>query len=104
MPLLLIFHQNDITIDNFDLQHGPCNKINTSYFCSLKVACQGEESDADPDTEEDKDLSEYDGMLIEMAADILPKMCKAIGGENFKPYFAGMLPELMKRLVSIIGE
>jgi hypothetical protein len=51
------------------------------------------------DSEEDKEMAEYDGIVIENAAEILPSLAKVVGGDNFKPYLAGFLPEFLKRLV-----
>ena len=45
--------------------------------------------------------AEYDAMLIESAGDVLPAAAKVVGGEVFAPYFAGFLPEMLKRLVSL---
>ena len=61
----------------------------------LQTSCQdaAEEEDAD---EEDAEL---DSMLIESAGDLLPSVAKVVGGDSFKPYFAGFLPELIKKTV-----
>lgn len=40
-------------------------------------------------------------MLIEYAGDILPSLATAVGGASFAPYFAGFLPLLLKKTVSI---
>ncbi|XP_052817169.1 importin-4-like [Mya arenaria] len=59
-----------------------------------KVACQcGEEAE-----EEEDEQAEFDGMLIESAGDVIPVMAKLVGGENFLAFFAGFLPDLLKRM------
>ena len=63
------------------------------------MACQDITEEPETDAEEDKEMAEYDGIVIENAAEILPTLAKAVGGDNFKPYLAGFLPELLKRLV-----
>ncbi|XP_057291886.1 importin-4-like [Hydractinia symbiolongicarpus] len=47
--------------------------------------------------DEDGTQAELDQMLIEKTGDLLPSFAQAIGGEHFKVYFKGFLPELMKR-------
>lgn len=59
------------------------------------MACQ----DADADELEEEE-AEYDSALIENAGELLPTLAKLLGGTRFAPYFAGMLPELLKKLVS----
>ena len=59
------------------------------------MKCQDGEED-----ELDDDEAEYDSMLIVNAGDLLPTLAKLIGGADFAPFFLGMLPELMKKLVS----
>jgi len=39
-------------------------------------------------------------MLVEYAGDCLPSLAAAIGGQAFAPYFAGLLPLLLKKIVS----
>lgn len=40
-------------------------------------------------------------MLVENGGDLIPSVAKVVGGPAFAPYFAGLLPELLKRLVSV---
>jgi len=61
------------------------------------VACQ-EEEEGEAE-EEDEEQAEFDGMLIESAGDVIPVMAKLVGGENFLTFFAGFLPDLLKRMV-----
>ena len=65
----------------------------------LQTPCQqsGEEEAFTDDDEESQ--AELDAMLIEKTGDILPLLIQAVGGEVFKPYFAGFLPHLVKRTV-----
>jgi hypothetical protein len=58
-----------------------------------KMACQDAEDD-----ELDDEHAEYDSMLIENAGELLPTLAKLLGGPTFAPYFAGILPELLKKL------
>ncbi|KAH3769238.1 hypothetical protein DPMN_170487, partial [Dreissena polymorpha] len=60
-----------------------------------KVACQCED---DEQEEEEEEQAEFDGMLIESAGDVIPVMAKLVGGENFSAFFAGFLPDLLKRM------
>ena len=67
----------------------------------LQTACQDQEEDEDDD--EDGDQAELDSMLIECAGDLIPALAQALGGQTFAPYFAGALPLLLSRTVSIAG-
>ena len=49
--------------------------------------------------EVDEDQAEFDSILIESAGELVPSLAKLIGGQKFAPYFAGLLPELLKKLV-----
>jgi hypothetical protein len=60
-----------------------------------KIACQDSE---DTDAELDGQEAEYDSMVMENAGDLIPVLAKMVGGQAFSPYFAGLLPELLKRL------
>lgn len=62
------------------------------------MACQ------DNDDEVDEGQAEFDSILIESAGELMPSFAKVLGGQMFAPYFAGLLPELMKRLVCKSGE
>lgn len=61
-----------------------------------KTTCQCED---DEDEEDDDQQAEYDSMLIEYAGDIVPALGKAVGGSTLAPYFAGLLPLFLCRLV-----
>ena len=67
-----------------------------SLNLSYQVACQEAEEEGDEEDEE----AEFDGMLIESAGDVIPVMAKLVGGENFLTFFAGFLPDLLRRMVS----
>ncbi|XP_069113686.1 importin-4-like isoform X2 [Argopecten irradians] len=58
-----------------------------------KLACQDEDEE-----EEDTEVAEFDGMLIESAGDVLPLMAKLLGGQAFLPFFSTFLTDLLKRL------
>ena len=58
------------------------------------MACQDKAED-----EAEDEQAEYDSILIENAGEILPSVAKILGGQTFAPYFAGVLPELLKKLV-----
>lgn len=60
------------------------------------MACQ----EAEEEGEEVDEEAEFDGMLIESAGDVIPIMAKLVGGENFLTFFAGFLPDLLKRMVN----
>ena len=60
-----------------------------------QTACQ----DADDDDRDDEE-AEFDMMLVENAGEVIPSVAKVIGGQAFAPFFAGLLPELLKRVVS----
>jgi hypothetical protein len=59
------------------------------------VASQDSEED-----EVDDDQAEFDSILIESAGELIPSIAKVLGGQKFAPYFAGLLPDLLKKLVS----
>jgi len=65
---------------------------------SFQTACQ---QGADDDVDDSDQQAEYDAMLIEYAGDVLPSLATAVGGPAFAPYFAGFLPLLLKKTVSI---
>ncbi len=70
------------------------------YF--LQTPCQQSGED-DSYTDDDEELqAELDAMLIEKTGDVLPSLAQAVGGETFKPYFAGLLPQLVKRTVRTV--
>ena len=68
----------------------------------LQTACQDEAEVEYPGAEVDDEdtTAEHDAMLIEAAGDVLPAIAKVVGGPRFSPYFAGFLPDILKRLVS----
>ena len=51
--------------------------------------------------ESEDDQAEFDGVLVESAGELMPCLAKVLGGQKFAPYFAGLLPELLKKMVSI---
>ncbi|XP_042330339.1 importin-4 isoform X2 [Sceloporus undulatus] len=63
-----------------------------------KTACQDSDVDEDGD-EDDEEEAEYDAMLIEYAGEVIPALAEAAGGETFAPYFAGLLPLLLNKMV-----
>lgn len=57
-----------------------------------KVACQDpSETDGLEDISDDQQ-AEHDAMLLECAGEIVPSLAKAVPGNQFTPYFAGILP------------
>jgi len=66
-------------------------------FVVLKMACQ--DDDDDDEVENDAEEAEHDCALVESAGELVPTLVKLIGGPTFAPYFAELLPELLKRLV-----
>ena len=68
------------------------------YFVSEQIACQDTEEESDPELDDPQ--AEYDAMLVEGAGDLIPAVAKVVGGEAFAPYLAGLLPDLLKKLVS----
>ena len=44
---------------------------------------------------------EYDSMVVEQAGEVLPAVARLVGPDTFAPYFAGFLPEILRRLVSL---
>ncbi|ELT89259.1 hypothetical protein CAPTEDRAFT_159396 [Capitella teleta] len=67
-----------------------------------KVACQDpsieDHTGAIVDDDDEEERSEYDSVLLESAGDLIPTLAKVLGGEAFAPYFAGFLPDLIKKL------
>ena len=65
-----------------------------------QTSCQDQTDGSDPELEDQN--AEYDRMLTETAGEVIPSLAKVVGGERFAPYFAGLLPEFMKRLVRLL--
>ena len=63
------------------------------------MACQDQD---DEDGTEDEESAEHDCALVESAGELMPTLVKLIGGPTFAPYFADLVPELLKRLVRSI--
>ncbi|KAK3745056.1 hypothetical protein QZH41_014548, partial [Actinostola sp. cb2023] len=61
-----------------------------------QTGCQEDEEDID-DIDDDQQ-AEFDAMLIEYAGDCLPSLATAVGGQLFAPYFAGLMPLLLKKI------
>ena len=64
----------------------------------VKMACQDADDDVVVDDDEEEE-AEHDCALVESAGELMPTLVKLIGGPTFAPYFAELLPELLKRLV-----
>lgn len=62
-------------------------------FTQLK--CQGEEEEISEDDEQ----AESDSILVENGGDLLVTLAGLVGGEEFSPFFAGLLPDFLKKLV-----
>lgn len=79
--------------------------ILTDDLCAFfKTQCQmmeqAEEGNEEEDDSEDPD-SEASEKLIEYAGDVLPALGCAMTPSEFAPYFAGLLPSILQRTVSI---
>lgn len=61
-----------------------------------KLASQ--DPDSDGEDAEEREEAEYDGLLIQMAGDLVPALAKALPAERFAPYMAGLLPLFMGKL------
>ena len=59
-----------------------------------KLRCQGEEGEES----EDGSREESDNLLIESAGNLPPSLAELIGGEEFAPFFAGLLSDLIKKV------
>lgn len=60
---------------------------------------QAEEGNEEEDVEDpDSEASEK---LIEYAGDVLPALGNAMTPQEFAPYFAGLLPSILQRTVSL---
>jgi len=68
-----------------------------TYLLCCKMACQ----DNDEEETEDEEQAEHDCALVESAGELMPTLVKLISGPTFAPYFADLLPELLKRLVTV---
>ena len=66
----------------------------------MKTACQSDTADDDADSADDDERAECDSALIESAGDLMPTLAKLMTGQAFAPYFADLLPQLLRRLVS----
>ncbi|XP_037526923.1 importin-4 [Rhipicephalus sanguineus] len=65
--------------------------VKSAFNNELKSQCADEEiEEAD-----EQDEAEYDGLLVQMAGDLVPAMAKALPAERFGPYMAGLLPLFM---------
>lgn len=58
------------------------------------------EEGAEEDDPEDPE-SEASEKLIEYAGDVLPALGNAMTPQEFAPYFAGLLPSIIQRTVSV---
>ena len=67
----------------------------------VQMACQDAADDDDTDAE-DEEQAEHDCALVESAGELMPAIVKLIGGHQFAPYFADLLPQLLKRLVRAV--
>uniref|UniRef100_A0A6M2CSE5 Putative karyopherin importin beta 3 ovary overexpressed n=1 Tax=Rhipicephalus microplus TaxID=6941 RepID=A0A6M2CSE5_RHIMP len=68
--------------------------VKSAFNSKLKAQCADEEiEEAD-----EQDEAEYDGLLVQMAGDLVPAMAKALPAERFAPYMAGLLPFFMGKL------
>lgn len=47
--------------------------------------------------------AEYDAMLLEHAGEAIPALAAAAGGDTFAPFFAGFLPLLLSKTVSVLS-
>lgn len=59
---------------------------------------QAEESNIEDDDAEESE-SEAHEKLIEYAGDVLPALGGAMTPQEFAPYFAGLLPSILQRIV-----
>lgn len=59
-----------------------------------KLKCQGEEEEISEDDEQ----AESDSILVENGGDLLVTLAGLLGGEEFSPFFAGLLPDFLKKL------
>ncbi|KAL3195368.1 hypothetical protein MRX96_015838 [Rhipicephalus microplus] len=68
--------------------------VKSAFNSKLKAQCADEEIDE----ADEQDEAEYDGLLVQMAGDLVPAMAKALPAERFAPYMAGLLPFFMGKL------
>ncbi|KAK8769928.1 hypothetical protein V5799_013607 [Amblyomma americanum] len=61
-----------------------------------KLASQ--DADSDGEDAEEQDEAEYDGLLVQMAGELVPTLAKALPAEQFAPYLAGLLPFFFGKL------
>lgn len=68
--------------------------VKSAFNNELKSQC----ADSEIEDADEHDEAEYDGLLIQMAGDLVPAMAKALPPERFGPYMAGLLPLFMGKL------
>lgn len=61
-----------------------------------KLASQ--DPDSDGEDAEERDEAEYDGLVVQMAGDLVPALAKALPADRFAPYMAGLLSLFMGKL------
>lgn len=73
-----------------------------AVVCLVKDAFNNKLASQDPDSDgedaDERDEAEYDGLLVQMAGDLVPALAKALPAERFAPYMAGLLPLFMGKL------
>ena len=62
----------------------------------MQIKCQHEVD------EDDEEEAEYDTLLIENAGELIPTLAEVAPSNDFVAFYNGMIPELMKKLVSLI--
>lgn len=70
------------------------------FVFMAQAQCQGM-SDANGPGEEG-DMAEYDSVLVECAGCVIGPLAAVAGGETFLPFFRSLLPQLLRRLVSVL--
>ena len=73
------------------------------YLKRFQTQCQMMEQAEEGNEEEDVEDpdSEASEKLIEYAGDVLPALGNAMTPQEFAPYFAGLLPSILQRTVSL---
>ena len=69
-------------------------------FFRIDFPKQAEENNTDDDETDEADC-EASEKLIEYAGDVLPALGGAMSPDQFAPYFAGLLPSILLRSVSV---
>lgn len=91
---LVINELKSVAFESDEQMHIVVDLVKSAFNKELKSQC----ADNEIEDSDEQDEAEYDGLLVQMAGDLVPAMAKALPAERFAPYMAGLLPLFMGKL------